>query len=124
MRELGATRDDAAGEAFDKVARVLGLGYPGGPLIDVLAASIPWYLCINTAVRCLSGSAITCFRIAAMRSSRSADRLWRAEWSHRPAACGLHAVGRRLHHLHLDRDVRLLAPRGSLSVVPIEGPEE
>ena len=34
---LGATRDDAAGEAYDKVARVLGLGYPGGPLIDKLA---------------------------------------------------------------------------------------
>lgn len=34
---LGRTRDDAAGEAFDKVARVLGLGYPGGPLIDKLA---------------------------------------------------------------------------------------
>ena len=31
---IGATRDDAAGEAFDKVARILGLGYPGGPLID------------------------------------------------------------------------------------------
>jgi N6-L-threonylcarbamoyladenine synthase len=31
---LGATRDDAAGEAFDKVARVLGLGYPGGPAVD------------------------------------------------------------------------------------------
>lgn len=34
---LGQTRDDAAGEAFDKVARTLGLGYPGGPLIDKLA---------------------------------------------------------------------------------------
>ncbi|MDG2990216.1 tRNA (adenosine(37)-N6)-threonylcarbamoyltransferase complex transferase subunit TsaD [Candidatus Synechococcus calcipolaris G9] len=34
---LGQTRDDAAGEAFDKVARLLGLGYPGGPLIDRLA---------------------------------------------------------------------------------------
>lgn len=34
---LGKTRDDAAGEAFDKVARTLGLGYPGGPLIDKLA---------------------------------------------------------------------------------------
>lgn len=34
---LGKTRDDAAGEAFDKVARSLGLGYPGGPLIDKLA---------------------------------------------------------------------------------------
>lgn len=36
---LGRTRDDAAGEAFDKIARALGLGYPGGPLIDKLAAS-------------------------------------------------------------------------------------
>jgi N6-L-threonylcarbamoyladenine synthase len=37
MTELGATRDDAAGEAFDKVAKLLGLGYPGGPIIDRLA---------------------------------------------------------------------------------------
>ncbi len=37
IRELGATRDDAAGEAFDKVAKLLGLGYPGGPVIDRLA---------------------------------------------------------------------------------------
>ena len=34
---LARTRDDAAGEAFDKIARVLGLGYPGGPLIDKLS---------------------------------------------------------------------------------------
>jgi N6-L-threonylcarbamoyladenine synthase len=34
VRPLGATIDDAAGEAFDKVARVLGLGFPGGPAID------------------------------------------------------------------------------------------
>ena len=38
ISELGATRDDAAGEAFDKVAKLLGLGYPGGPIIDRLAA--------------------------------------------------------------------------------------
>jgi N6-L-threonylcarbamoyladenine synthase len=37
VHELGATRDDAAGEAFDKVAKLLGLGYPGGPIIDRLA---------------------------------------------------------------------------------------
>jgi N6-L-threonylcarbamoyladenine synthase len=37
IRELGATRDDAAGEAFDKVAKLLGLGYPGGPIVDRLA---------------------------------------------------------------------------------------
>jgi N6-L-threonylcarbamoyladenine synthase len=34
---LGKTRDDAAGEAYDKIARAIGLGYPGGPLIDNLA---------------------------------------------------------------------------------------
>src|SRR5262249_27396293 len=38
-RLLGATRDDAAGEAFDKVAKVLELGYPGGRIIDELARS-------------------------------------------------------------------------------------
>jgi N6-L-threonylcarbamoyladenine synthase len=36
---IGRTRDDAAGEAFDKVAKLLGLGYPGGPVIDNLAKS-------------------------------------------------------------------------------------
>jgi N6-L-threonylcarbamoyladenine synthase len=36
-RLLGKTRDDAAGEAFDKVAKLLGFGYPGGPIIDRLA---------------------------------------------------------------------------------------
>jgi N6-L-threonylcarbamoyladenine synthase len=39
LRELGATRDDAAGEAFDKVAKMLGLGYPGGVQIDRLAVT-------------------------------------------------------------------------------------
>lgn len=37
--ELGSTVDDAAGEAFDKVARLLGLGYPGGPALDAAAAT-------------------------------------------------------------------------------------
>lgn len=37
FRLLGQTRDDAAGEAFDKVARILDLGYPGGPAVDRLA---------------------------------------------------------------------------------------
>src|SRR5580698_688490 len=36
-RLLGKTRDDAAGEAFDKVAKLLGFGYPGGPVVDLLA---------------------------------------------------------------------------------------
>lgn len=37
-RLLGATRDDAAGEAYDKVGKLLGLSYPGGPVVDSLAA--------------------------------------------------------------------------------------
>lgn len=36
-KTIGSTRDDAAGEAFDKVARLLNLSYPGGPIIDKLA---------------------------------------------------------------------------------------
>ena len=36
-RRMGRTRDDAAGEAYDKVAKLLGLGYPGGPIVDKLA---------------------------------------------------------------------------------------
>jgi len=39
-RRLGGTRDDAAGEAYDKVARLLALGYPGGPIIDQIAAKV------------------------------------------------------------------------------------
>ena len=39
MERLGRTRDDAAGEAFDKVARSVGLGYPGGPQVELLARS-------------------------------------------------------------------------------------
>lgn len=38
-RKLGQTRDDAAGEAYDKVAKLLGFGYPGGPILDQLAAN-------------------------------------------------------------------------------------
>ena len=36
-RLLGKTRDDAAGEAYDKVAKLFGFGYPGGPILDKLA---------------------------------------------------------------------------------------
>ena len=38
FERLGTTIDDAAGEAFDKVAKMLGLGYPGGPMIEKMAA--------------------------------------------------------------------------------------
>jgi N6-L-threonylcarbamoyladenine synthase len=40
IERLGRTRDDAAGEAFDKVARLLGLGFPGGPEIERAAAGV------------------------------------------------------------------------------------
>lgn len=40
-RLLAATRDDAAGEAFDKVAKLMGLGYPGGPIVEKLAKLSP-----------------------------------------------------------------------------------
>jgi N6-L-threonylcarbamoyladenine synthase len=39
MARIGSTIDDAVGEAYDKVAAILGLGYPGGPILDQLAAS-------------------------------------------------------------------------------------
>ena len=44
ITELGSTIDDAAGEAYDKVARVLGLPYPGGPYIDRAATGDPAYV--------------------------------------------------------------------------------
>ncbi len=40
FRRLGGTRDDAAGEAYDKVARLLALGYPGGPIVDQIAGKV------------------------------------------------------------------------------------
>ena len=48
---LGETRDDAAGECFDKTARILGLGYPGGPAIEKIAAKYP----APEQVRCGAG---------------------------------------------------------------------
>lgn len=54
FEKLGRTRDDAAGEAFDKAARILGLGYPGGPAIEQAAkAGIP---CFPLPRAWLSGS--------------------------------------------------------------------
>ncbi|MDE1920474.1 MAG: tRNA (adenosine(37)-N6)-threonylcarbamoyltransferase complex transferase subunit TsaD [Candidatus Omnitrophica bacterium] len=52
---LGTTRDDAAGEAFDKVARILGLGYPGGPAIDRLAAGVKGAVPCNSREAASSG---------------------------------------------------------------------
>ncbi len=47
FKVIGETRDDAAGEAYDKVARVLGLPYPGGPRIDKLALKVMVKLCFR-----------------------------------------------------------------------------
>src|SRR4029078_703639 len=47
---MGKTRDDAAGEAFDKVAKLLGFSYPGGPVIDALAPhGDPWAVSLSSA---------------------------------------------------------------------------
>ncbi|HXY41248.1 MAG TPA: tRNA (adenosine(37)-N6)-threonylcarbamoyltransferase complex transferase subunit TsaD, partial [Vicinamibacteria bacterium] len=56
-RRLGRTRDDAAGEAFDKVAKLLGLGYPGGPVIDRLAEGADDRAVEFTIARLKDGSA-------------------------------------------------------------------
>jgi N6-L-threonylcarbamoyladenine synthase len=56
-RLLGRTRDDAAGEAFDKVAKLLGLGYPGGPAIDRLAQGADDTAIDFTVARIKDGSA-------------------------------------------------------------------
>jgi N6-L-threonylcarbamoyladenine synthase len=56
-RLLGRTRDDAAGEAFDKVAKLLGLGYPGGPVIERLAEGANDHAVDFTVARLKDGSA-------------------------------------------------------------------
>jgi len=56
-RLLGRTRDDAAGEAFDKVAKLLGLGYPGGPAIDRLSEGADDRAVDFTVARIKDGSA-------------------------------------------------------------------
>jgi N6-L-threonylcarbamoyladenine synthase len=56
-RRLGRTRDDAAGEAFDKVAKLLGLGYPGGPVIERLAEGADDQAVDFTIARLKDGSA-------------------------------------------------------------------
>ncbi len=56
-RLLGRTRDDAAGEAFDKVAKLLGLGYPGGPVIDRLSQGADDRAIDFTVARLKDGSA-------------------------------------------------------------------
>jgi N6-L-threonylcarbamoyladenine synthase len=53
---IGRTRDDAAGEAFDKVAKLLGLGYPGGPIIDCLARGANDHAVEFTVARMKGGS--------------------------------------------------------------------
>ena len=77
---LGETMDDAAGEAFDKVARLLGLPYPGGPEIDRAAASA-----IRRRSRSRAGSRA--------RTSRSTDTTSRSPGSRRPSPAGWSSAG-------------------------------
>jgi N6-L-threonylcarbamoyladenine synthase len=84
--ELGATRDDAAGEAFDKVGKLLGLGYPGGPLVDRLAAegdasrvslSVPM-ASSESAEMSFSGIKTQVARLVALEG-KTDDRAWVAD---------------------------------------------
>jgi N6-L-threonylcarbamoyladenine synthase len=85
--ELGATRDDAAGEAFDKVGKLLGLGYPGGPLVDRLAAegnasrvalSVPM-ASSDSAEMSFSGIKTQVARMVAHQTRTSDDHAWVAD---------------------------------------------
>jgi len=73
---LGATRDDAAGEAFDKVAKLLGLGYPGGRLIDALSRD--------------GNPAATRFPRARLKPSRTSQRRFDFSFSGIKTAVALH----------------------------------
>jgi tRNA N6-adenosine threonylcarbamoyltransferase len=86
IAELGATRDDAAGEAFDKVGKLLGLGYPGGPQVDRFAAdgdasrvklSVPM-ASSGSLEMSFSGIKTQVARIVAQRGSID-DAAWRAD---------------------------------------------
>lgn len=87
-RVLGKTRDDAAGEAYDKVARVLGLGYPGGPLIDKIAKEGDPHtvefkrVFLERRTAWISASAVlrpVCSTIST-RKNKPAERLTRPMW--------------------------------------------
>jgi N6-L-threonylcarbamoyladenine synthase len=114
---LGSTRDDAAGEAFDKVAKLLGLGYPGGPVIDALAAegdprgdSLPRAMLADRDAsssrspgsrrRCACTWIVTASPARARHSrisARRSRRRWSRCWSPRPGSA-LRQTGRdRLH---------------------------
>ena len=75
---LGGTRDDAAGEAFDKVARVLGVGYPGGPKIDKLAqdGDAKMYKLPDSHIKCAAG-------FLSSRDSKRRSSIWRTTRSRR-----------------------------------------
>jgi len=64
---LGSTRDDAAGEAYDKVSKILGLGYPGGPVIDRLAQNGD--PCAYSLPRPLSGTADIEFSFSGLKTA-------------------------------------------------------
>lgn len=74
MQVLGATRDDAAGEALDKGARLLGLPYPGGPEIERLARSGPADSQVRLPVARLDGASLD-FSFSGLKTAT--DELWR-----------------------------------------------
>jgi tRNA A37 threonylcarbamoyltransferase TsaD len=79
-RNIGHTRDDAGGEAFDKVAKLLGLGYPGGPIIDRLAPhgdphAVKFQMAqIKHATGAITSRAIICRTIISTGITRAGQR--------------------------------------------------
>ena len=85
MSLLGGTRDDAAGEAFDKVAAILGLGFPGGPAVEREA--------VAGNLRAIEGSQRPARPIR--RGSELYDRRYKTDWNLKPAGSYPYRCGPR-----------------------------
>lgn len=103
LKLLGETRDDAAGEAFDKGARILGLPYPGGPAIQQLAASAIERTCRLPVAR-LSDKDSLDFSFSGLKTALSqamgAGEPERAEWAWALQEAVAEAVLGRLEQAH------------------------
>ena len=142
VAELGRSRDDAAGEAFDKVARLLGLGYPGGAALSKLAedgddhgVALPWpmqgatgfefsFSGLKTAVALLlqrqpevskADVAATFERVAIGSLVEVTQRALRATGQSKLVVAGGVAANRRLREAFADSDVEVVFPPPALA---------
>ena len=114
---LGATIDDAVGEAFDKVAKALGLGYPGGPVVSKLAAqgdpaAIPFpRAMLHSGDLRFSLSGLKTAVVTYLNNERAVDTRSRVRVRQLPASrCG-RAGGEGAHRARADRRAHLLSGR-------------